>query len=149
VIRIPAVLVDALQAAARSGYPEEVCGVLLGRDADGARAIVRVTPVANERSDERQRRYLIPPDALLRIERESAQEGLDVVGFYHSHPDHSALPSDYDRTHAWPWYSYVIVPVDDGEPGAPRSWRLTEDRERFVEEVIDEESDGRGRSTGP
>jgi proteasome lid subunit RPN8/RPN11 len=73
----------------------------------------------------------------LRVEKENRKRGLDVVGYYHSHPDHPARPSEYDRAHAWPWYSYVIVSVERGEPKAMTSWMLSEDRSRFDEETLE------------
>jgi proteasome lid subunit RPN8/RPN11 len=67
------------------------------------------------------------------VEDAAARGGLDVLGFYHSHPDHPAIPSAFDRDHAWPWYTYVIVPVEGGEAGAPRAWQLKQDRHHFDE----------------
>ncbi|HUE97299.1 MAG TPA: Mov34/MPN/PAD-1 family protein, partial [Longimicrobiaceae bacterium] len=64
------------------------------------------------------------------------EDGLEVVGFYHSHPDHPARPSSFDRDHAWPWYSYGIVPATSSGAGAPRAWRLRDDRSRFDEQEI-------------
>ena len=125
---------EAIRHHASRGYPEEVCGVLVGRDEDGrGRAITRVVPIDNSRVDERARRYIIPPESLRQAERSAAAAGLDVIGFYHSHPDHPAEPSVYDREHAWPWYTYVIVPVMAGASGEPRAWRLLGDRAGFPE----------------
>ncbi len=135
-LRIPATAVQAMRWFAGLGYPEEVCGVLVGRDEDGFRRIVRIEPVHNQRQDERARRYLIDADALRRIEASVTTEGMTVLGFYHSHPDHAAIPSGFDREHAWPWYSYLIVPVVAGEAGALRAWRLQDDRAAFTEEPI-------------
>jgi len=139
-IRMPAGVIDALLGYAGTGYPEEVCGVLVGQEDDGVRHIARLAPVRNERNDERRRRYLIDANALRRIEADVAAEGLDVIGFYHSHPDHPAIPSAFDREHAWPWYSYVIVPVARGRAGPPRAWRLQDDRGAFIEETISVDS---------
>lgn len=129
---------DALAVIARHGaaaYPDECCGVLVG--VDGARrAVVRALPAENTRADERARRYLIDPEAIRTIERAAEAEGLHVIGFYHSHPDHPARPSDFDREHAWPWYSYVILPVAGGAAGTPRAWRLRDDRSAFEEQEI-------------
>jgi len=137
---MPADVIGAMLDLAGTGYPEETCGVLVGRDDNGVRQVERMEPVGNQRTDERRRRYLIDADALRRIEAEAAASGLDVIGFYHSHPDHPAVPSAFDREHAWPWYSYVIVPVMAGEAGALRAWRLQDDRDAFIEETISVDS---------
>ncbi len=136
-IRIEQLHLAVIREAARDGYPEEICGVLLGRDQDGAmRRIAGVASVANARTDERERRYLIPPDAMLQIERAAARDDLEIVGFYHSHPDHPASPSAFDLEHSWPWYTYLIVSVRQGEPAETRAWRMAEDRSSFAEEVM-------------
>jgi len=95
-----------------------------------------VLRLANERVDERERRFFISPQQVLMAERRARQDGLLLLGFYHSHPDHPAIPSEYDRQHALPWYSYVIVSVQGGEPGELRSWRLRDDRSAFDEEPL-------------
>jgi proteasome lid subunit RPN8/RPN11 len=73
----------------------------------------------------------------LKVEKEARTRGLDVMGYYHSHPDHPAMPSNYDRDHAWPWYSYVIVSVQKGLAAEVNSWVLAEDRTRFEREEIE------------
>jgi proteasome lid subunit RPN8/RPN11 len=118
-------------------YPEEGCGVLLGRDGGEARVIERVLPFQNTRSEERERRYLIAPEQLLSAEREAREAGLDVVGFFHSHPDHPAVPSAFDLEHAWPYYSYLIVSVERGKVADATSWRLAADRSGFEPEPIE------------
>jgi proteasome lid subunit RPN8/RPN11 len=72
----------------------------------------------------------------MRAELAARKEGRDVLGFYHSHPDHPAEPSDFDREHALPFYSYIIVSVDKGKAGNFRSWELTPGRDKFLEEEI-------------
>ncbi|NIW35068.1 MAG: hypothetical protein GWN32_00315, partial [Gemmatimonadetes bacterium] len=124
----------AILSEARMSYPEECCGALLGRvDGGAGRRVVRAVGIFNRRRDQRRRRYLIGPDDVRTVEDAAARGGLDVLGFYHSHPDHPAIPSAFDRDHAWPWYTYLIVPVSGGEPGAPRAWRLKQDRQDFDE----------------
>ena len=131
---VPPDLVHTLLEQSRRAYPEECCGALLGYPAEAdARVIVRVLAVANERNEERRTRYLIGPDEFRAADARARADGLDIVGFYHSHPDHPAVPSEFDRAHAWPWYAYVIVPVHDGRSGVPRAWRLAEDRSHFQE----------------
>jgi proteasome lid subunit RPN8/RPN11 len=118
----------------QAAYPNEGCGLLLGRwNGAEERIIEEVRPMENARLDSPRNRYLIRPEELLRISREVEPRGLEVVGFYHSHPDFNAVPSAFDREHAWPGYGYLIVRVQDGEPRETRAWSLREDREEFVE----------------
>jgi proteasome lid subunit RPN8/RPN11 len=127
---------------ASMSYPEECCGVLIGRpqpQEDGGCTIVeRILTVQNEREDSRRNRYLISPETILAAQKEARALGLDIVGYFHSHPDHPARPSDFDREHAWPGYSYLIVSVQNRKVVDTRSWRLSDDRSRFDEEAIDE-----------
>ncbi|KPK66085.1 MAG: hypothetical protein AMS21_03125 [Gemmatimonas sp. SG8_38_2] len=121
-----------------AAYPEEACGGLLGRMVDESDvAVVEAVPLDNEREDERRRRYLIGPDAVLALERRAEKAELQVIGFYHSHPDAHALPSKSDREHAWPWYIYLIVQVQFGSATNTRAWRLTEDQEHFAPVAVD------------
>jgi proteasome lid subunit RPN8/RPN11 len=123
---------------AAASYPDECCGVLIGRALEEATVVERVLSVGNERQDSRHNRYLISPETVLAAQKEARALGLDVVGYYHSHPDHPARPSDFDREHAWPWVSYLIVSVQKGKVADMRSWRLQEERLSFEEEVIDQ-----------
>lgn len=124
---------------AAASYPEECCGFLIGHSGDGEETTVveRVLSVGNERAESRHNRYLINPETVLAAHKEARALGLDVMGYYHSHPDHPARPSEFDREHAWPGLSYVIVSVEQGKVADTRSWRLSEDRERFDEETIE------------
>ncbi len=133
-----------IRAHGEAAYPEECCGILVGRtepaagdNGDAVVSVARLVGAENERENEnRHNRYLIPPEVILRTEREARADGLDVVGYYHSHPDHPSRPSDFDRDHAWPGYSYLIVSVREGRARDERSWRLSDDRSRFDEEPI-------------
>jgi proteasome lid subunit RPN8/RPN11 len=126
--------VELLGREGEVAYPHECCGLLLGRWTAGAeRAIEEIYPMENARSDSPRNRYLIRPEELLRISREVESRGLEVVGFYHSHPDVVAEPSAFDREHAWPGYGYLIVRVQSGKPRDTRAWVLREDRTEFVE----------------
>ena len=116
-------------------YPDEGCGVLLGRDG-GAREVVGTIALENRREESRHNRYLISPEQFLAADRAARAAGLDVIGFFHSHPDHPSQPSEFDREHAWPWYSYLIVSVERGAVADAHSWRLTEDRTRFEPEDL-------------
>ncbi len=119
-------------------YPYECCGLLLGSfEHSGVKSIKEVYPISNAREETAKRnRFLIRPEELLRGDQYAQAKGLDVVGFYHSHPDHPAVPSQYDLEHAWPVYSYIVVAVKSGAAGDLRSWEMQPDRSKFVEEEI-------------
>jgi proteasome lid subunit RPN8/RPN11 len=119
-----------------AGYPEEACGILLGRTQEEGAVVFEVILVSNAREESRHNRYVIPPAEVLAAQKRARLLGGDIVGYFHSHPDHPAEPSEFDREHAWPGSSYLIVAVRQGRAEAVRSWRLTDDRERFVEEVL-------------
>ena len=136
-LRLPARESERIRAHLARVYPDEGCGVLLGRDADGARDVVGIMAFENRREDSPHNRYLIAPEQFLVAERTAREAGLDVIGFFHSHPDHPARPSAFDLEHAWPYYSYLIVSVERGEARAARSFRLADDRSRFEEEPLE------------
>jgi proteasome lid subunit RPN8/RPN11 len=135
-LRIPGAVMDAIHAGLVRAYPEEGCRVLLGVEKDGARDVVGAETLGNDREDSRGNRYVISPGRFLAAERAARERGLDVVGFFHSHPDHPARPSAFDLEHAWPWYSYLIVSVVRGRPEDATSWRMSEDRSRFEPEGV-------------
>jgi proteasome lid subunit RPN8/RPN11 len=116
-------------------YPAECCGVLGGRVGE-SKEVVRLVPVVNRRTDD-PRRYLISPDDLLRITLELRRSALEVLGYYHSHPDHPAAPSEFDSQHAWPWYSYVIVRIDRGRASEVTSWVLEDDCSAMHQESLE------------
>ena len=120
---------------ARAEYPHECCGALLGRELGGdVRWVEEVIPIVNEQKDNRERRFLITPAQMMQLEREAKQKSLKVLGFYHSHPDHPARPSEFDRENALPYYSYLIISVQKGKPAEMHCWRLLEDRSGFEQE---------------
>ncbi len=134
---LPDVL-DAVRAHARATYPEECCGFLLGRAAAGGHHVVAARRVENRRAENRERRYRITPQDYRAADADARARGLDIVGFYHSHPDHPARPSATDQAEAsFPGYTYVIVSVEGGEPAALTAWSLAPDRSRFDAEPID------------
>jgi proteasome lid subunit RPN8/RPN11 len=134
-------LTDELKSAIRgegeAAYPNECCGVILGEIAGrGDCTAVRLSPVPNVReSGETWHRYEIAPADFLKAEREARGEGLDVVGIYHSHPDHPAVPSEFDLKTALPWYFYVIVSVENGRAAELTNWKLADDGNSFVRVV--------------
>lgn len=128
---------EALRRHAAAVYPEECCGFLLGRERrEGGTVVERVLAAVNEHPSARTTRYLIPPERVLGARREARRCNLRIVGYYHSHPDRPAEPSLHDLVDAWPAVSYLIVPVDGGVAGGPRSWRLREDGQGFEEEGL-------------
>jgi proteasome lid subunit RPN8/RPN11 len=132
-----------LEAIGRHGeatFPEECCGFLIGHTREETTVVERLLPVENERQDSRHNRYVIEPETVLKAHKEARAAGADVVGYYHSHPDHPSRPSDFDREHAWPGLSYLIVSVMKGRVADARSWRLADDRERFEEEILEKEA---------
>ena len=123
-----------------AAYPNECCGIIFGRDTITAgvtrRVVESLEQVQNEfESGEQYHRFLITPAALMKAEK-ACTGGLMVLGFYHSHPDHPARPSEYDREHGWPFYSYVIVAIAKGEPKLMTCWVLDEQTEQFKEQTI-------------
>jgi proteasome lid subunit RPN8/RPN11 len=126
-----------IEAHLVGAYPEEGCGVMIGLEREGRREIRRAIPFENRRPDSRANRYLIAPEQFLAAENEARAAGLDVLGFFHSHPDHPAQPSAFDLEHAWPYYSYVIMSIVQGRPADLRAWRLADDRSRFAPETIE------------
>ena len=122
----------AIQAHGRETYPNECCGALVGRNG----TIVDTVPLPNTTEEGPRRRFLVRPIDYRQAEAWARERGLELLGFYHSHPDHPARPSQYDLDHAWPFFSYVIVSVMRGEAVDVRSWRLREDRSQFDEEEI-------------
>jgi proteasome lid subunit RPN8/RPN11 len=134
-LRIDAALVDEIRRQGERAYPAECCGVLVGTAGD-VKEVLRLVPATNRRTDD-PHRYLIAPDDLRRIEADLRPLRQDVLGCYHSHPDHPAVPSALDVEQAWPWYSYLIVRVDDGQAVDVASWVLDDDRSTMHSEPID------------
>ncbi len=132
-LRVPVEARAEIRGHGAATYPDECCGVLLGAR-DG---VVSDTWRLDNKTDlERRRRFLIGPDDYRRAEARAAERGLEIVGFYHSHPDHPAEPSAFDLAHAWPNLSYAIVSIRGGVPREMRSWRLRADRSGYDEESI-------------
>ncbi|MEM9383349.1 MAG: M67 family metallopeptidase [Planctomycetota bacterium] len=124
----------ALEDRARRGYPHEVCGLLVGRRDERGAAIYEVTESRNLEPIRARDRYTLDPLHLLTVEEDARARGLDVLGVWHTHPDHPALPSETDRAAAWEGWSYVIASVLGGEVADVRSWQLEGDA--FVEEEV-------------
>ena len=121
---------------AKEAYPEECAGALVGMNVEGMKIVVDVWRAENTHEEERSRRFLIEPLRIKEFEERAAERDMDVLGFYHSHPDHPAEPSEYDREHAWPRWSYVIASVSAENVEDMRSWVLKGDRSGYDEEPI-------------
>jgi len=162
-LKIEASALEALRRHADEGYPLEICGFLVGAALDDGRSVREAWPVRNAWEDDPElrrklfaareeaggeasadaweaadegRRFLVSPQDILSSMKRARQAGMDLIGVYHSHPNHPPLPSDFDRDAAWPDWSYVIVSVRDGKTADTRSWVLVEDGSRFDEEEI-------------
>jgi len=135
-LRLAGALAEEIRRHGEAAYPAECCGVLVGRAEAEAKEVVRLARAVNRRADD-PHRYLIAPDDLRRLEAEVRAAGQEIVGYYHSHPDHPARPSAYDTEHAWPWYSYLIVRIDRGRGADLASWVLDDERPLMLPESLD------------
>ena len=152
-LKLAAQHVNAIRRHGEQDYPSECCGILLGHTDGRQKVVTEVVPLANLRHDperaqallpleeldreSERNRFLIDPRDQLRVEKDARARQLDVLGYYHSHPDHPARPSQYDREHAWPWYSYVILSVEQGTARDLDSWVLAEDRSHFDRQSVE------------
>jgi proteasome lid subunit RPN8/RPN11 len=131
-------IVELIHQHGMAAYPEEGAGLLLGTLEGGAARVAALFEIANAReAGARHNRYLLTPQDYLRGELEADRRGLAVIGVFHSHPDHPNQPSEFDREWAMPGWSYVITSVQAGRAVESRSWRLSEDRQRFDEEIVE------------
>jgi len=128
--------VRGIREHSMEAYPHECCGALLGRDTQ-VREVCALLPLVNRRDDSPKNRFSLSAADVVAAEAAAESQGLHVVGWYHSHPDCPAQPSEYDREHALPWYSYVIVSVREGVARELTSWRLNDNRERYTEERVE------------
>jgi proteasome lid subunit RPN8/RPN11 len=135
-LKIGAGDVDNIHRHARETYPEECSGVMVGMSSGEMKIVVDVWPAENIHEEERSRRFLIDPRIYMEFEKRASERDMDILGVYHSHPDHPAEPSEYDREHAWPGWSYVIASVGEDGVRDMRSWVLKSDRSGYEEEPI-------------
>jgi len=141
---IPRSAVDKMSQQATASYPHECQGFLLGIERDGRMLVADVVPVPNvwasyednpyevRPQDSERNRTLVDPKDFLRIDREARSKGLDMICYYHSHPDHPARPSEFDRIHAHPFFIYVILSVEKSVPRELTVWVLSEDMSQFL-----------------
>ena len=123
-------LQDALQT-----FPDECCGFFFGRETDEGRIVTRSVVVNNSKEGDRRRRFEIAAKDYLHAERFADENDLQLLGVYHSHPNHPAIPSEHDRVAAQPYFSYIIVSVMENQIADIRSWQLN-DNFQFEEEKI-------------
>jgi proteasome lid subunit RPN8/RPN11 len=134
---IPRAVVEQIEREGVTAYPNECCGLLVGTIEP--RLVERIVPMPNAFDPvERYHRFSIDPLTMARVEEEAANAGKAVIGFFHSHPDHPARPSEYDRMHVPPWnfYSHVIVAIEKAKPAAMTAWVFNEETEQFDEQRI-------------
>jgi proteasome lid subunit RPN8/RPN11 len=125
-------LADAIRRHGRETYPNECCGALIGLES----VVQHVAPMPNTTEEGARRRFLIRPSDYAFVEAEAKRLNQELLGFYHSHPDHPARPSQYDLDHAFPFFWYVIVSVQNGQPETMTVWRLADDRSQFREAFL-------------
>ena len=125
-------IADAIRAHGVETYPNECCGALYGREG----VVASTLALPNTTEEGPRRRFMVRPDDYRTAEKRASELGAELLGFYHSHPDHPARPSQYDLDHAWPSFSYIIVSVQAAVPKDMTSWRLREDRSAFDEEEL-------------
>lgn len=135
IISIPKPVYDEMLAHARETYPHECCGVLVGGSFKG-KVVMESHRAKNLNLERANDRYLIDPKELNFIDKISRVQGMDILGFYHSHPDHPDRPSDTDREWGQVGYSYVIISVKGGTEVSARSWIIEDDKAPFSEEKI-------------
>jgi proteasome lid subunit RPN8/RPN11 len=120
---------EAIRRHGEETYPHECCGALVGRNGHATATV----PLSNTTEEGPRRRFLVRPSDYRLAEARATELGGDLLGFYHSHPDHPARPSQYDLDHAWPTFAYVIVAVASGKAGDMTVWWLKDDRSTFEE----------------
>jgi proteasome lid subunit RPN8/RPN11 len=137
ILRLTPDVIKEIHAHGEATYPDEGAGLLLGKANGDLKLATAVLKLANTREDSaRHNRFLLTPQDYFRGEQEAARLDLDVIGVFHSHPDHPNRPSEFDREWAMPWFSYIITTVQDGRATESRSWQLNEDHSAFFEEQI-------------
>jgi proteasome lid subunit RPN8/RPN11 len=122
----------AIRAHGEETYPHECCGALVGRNG----SVTAIVALPNTTEEGPRRRFLVRPVDYRAAERRASELGGDLIGFYHSHPDHPARPSQYDLDHAWPTFAYVIVAVASARAGDMTVWFLKDDRSSFEEGTL-------------
>ena len=130
-------IIDEFQSHGEQEFPHECCGFILGNfTSDDQGEALEYIPASNTKEENRERRFLIDPMAYQKAEDKADEQGLSVISIVHSHPDHPDKPSEFDREHAWPGFSYIIIAVHAGRAVSFKSWQLSQDRSHFNEEYV-------------
>ena len=130
-VRISRSVISKIENHGERAYPEECCGIMLGITEGSNQTVEEIAELENEQDKNRRRRFFVTPKQYMQSEKIAAERKLELLGFYHSHPDHPAAPSDFDRDHALPWFTYVIISVANRKAKDITAWLLSESRERF------------------
>lgn len=136
-LKIKKEVYEVILSHVKRSYPYECCGVLVGHIHQELKSAVDSRPIENLNRERAQDRFNMDPVGFLRVEKEIAPKGLEIVGIYHSHPDHPPMPSQTDFQFAWPVYSYVIVAIAQGDQIETRNWCLNDEASAFVEEAFE------------
>ncbi len=139
-MRISDDLVAKIRSHGEHTYPEECCGILLGSGSGNTANVLDIVEIDNSQDENRRRRFFVTPEQYRKSEMLADSRGLVLLGFYHTHPDHPAAPSDFDLNHALPWFTYVIMSVERGQGGKVTAWVLRDDRSQFDETTFVVES---------
>ena len=124
-------IIKQMEDHATTTFPDECCGFMFGGIDNGNTKVELISKVTNTHPDFKARRFLISPDDYMIAENYADENGYALVGVYHSHPNHPAIPSDIDRQAALPGFSYIIFSILDGTPSDVTAWELLEDRSKF------------------
>ena len=136
IIHITKKIEEEFKLHGENEYPHECCGFILGHFKNKESYGLEYVPATNVKEENRERRFLIDPKAYQNAEDTADEKGLSVISIVHSHPDHPHKPSDFDRDHAWPGFSYIIISVQKGKAVSYRSWQLNQNRQSFIKEGI-------------
>lgn len=136
-IRLKKSDLEQIKQIAQETYPHECCGIMVGSTQGTVKSVTELIPAINSHTDSLSNRYLITANFVQEVEDKCKNTDSSIVGFFHSHPDVPARPSAYDQEHAWPWYSYLIVAVLEGQAGEILNWKLKDDRSSFAPENME------------
>jgi len=138
VIHVKQHLINRMLKEAKTAYPYECCGLLVGNSNDTGKVVHEIYPVENKNKVRAEDRYEIDPKEFDKIDREAAKKKYNIIGIYHSHPDHPADPSAFDKecANVWTEYSYIIISVKDGKEEELKSWRLDSEKQEIEEEEV-------------
>lgn len=129
--------IQEMETHGKEAYPEECCGAMLGHMTEnGDKTVVKLVRIENSSAQNRHRRFEVTAGDYMRLEKEAKQLSLQLLGFYHTHPDHPAEPSQTDLQYAWPFFSYIILSVRNGKASEMNSFELDPDASAFAAEVL-------------